>query len=74
MTYPRMKPTIDITAAVLPYACLQASQVVGSGKVSKNHSWKIGGILSKNRESGLVILGDSANYIHSLGKKTRFKL
>jgi len=41
-TNPRMKPTIDITAAVRPYVSRLASQAVGSGKVSMNHSWNTG--------------------------------
>ena len=40
--YPRINPTIDITAAVRPYVNLLANHAVGSGKVSINHSWKTG--------------------------------
>lgn len=40
-----MKPTIDMTAAVRPYASRLASQAVGSGKVSINQSWNTGGNL-----------------------------
>lgn len=40
--YPRMNPTIDITAAVRPYVNRLASHAVGSGNVSMNHSWKTG--------------------------------
>ena len=36
--YPRINPTIDITAAVRPYVNLLANHAVGSGKVSINHS------------------------------------
>lgn len=36
--YPRMKPTMDMTAAVRLYASLLASHAVGSGNVSMNHS------------------------------------
>jgi hypothetical protein len=36
---------MDITAAVLPYERRLASQVEGSGKVSRNHSWNTGGNL-----------------------------
>jgi hypothetical protein len=38
MPYPRINPTIDMTAAVRPYVNLLASHAVGSGKVSINHS------------------------------------
>ena len=38
MPYPRINPTIDITAAVRPYVNLLANHAVGSGKVSINHS------------------------------------
>ena len=37
-TYPSMKPTIDITAAVRPYIKRLESHADGSGKVSTNHS------------------------------------
>lgn len=37
-TYPRMNPTIDITAAVRPYVNRLESHADGSGKVSTNHS------------------------------------
>ena len=40
-----MKPTIDITAAVLLKESLLASHAEGSGNVSRNHSWKTGGNL-----------------------------
>lgn len=40
--YPKMKPTIDMTAAVRPYVRRLASQAVGSGNVSMNHSCKTG--------------------------------
>ena len=36
--YPRMNPTIDITAAVRPYIKRLESHADGSGKVSTNHS------------------------------------
>lgn len=42
MPYPRINPTIDMTAAVRPYVNLLANHAVGSGKVSINHSWKTG--------------------------------
>jgi hypothetical protein len=38
MPYPRINPTIDMTAAVRPYVNLLANHAVGSGKVSINHS------------------------------------
>lgn len=44
-TNPRMNPTIDITAAVRPYANRLVSHAVGSGKVSINQSWNTGGNL-----------------------------
>jgi hypothetical protein len=37
-TYPKIKPTMDITAAVLLYAIRLASHADGSGNVSMNHS------------------------------------
>lgn len=46
--YPRIKPTIDMTAAVRPYVIRLANHAVGSGKVSKNHSWNTGGNLDAN--------------------------
>lgn len=45
ITHPRMNPTIDMTAAVRPYVNRLASHAVGSGNVSINQSWKIGGNL-----------------------------
>lgn len=45
VTYPKMNPTIDITAAVRPYDSLLASQADGSGNVSINQSWNTGGKL-----------------------------
>jgi hypothetical protein len=33
-----MNPTIDMTAAVLPYVNRLVSQALGSGNVSMNHS------------------------------------
>jgi hypothetical protein len=41
-TYPRMKPTMHMTAIDRPYVNRLVSQAVGSGKVSINHSWKTG--------------------------------
>lgn len=37
-SYPKMKPTMDITAAVLLKESLLASHADGSGNVSRNHS------------------------------------
>jgi hypothetical protein len=44
-SYPKMKPIMDMTAALLVYTRRPASHVDGSGKVSKNHSWNTGGNL-----------------------------
>jgi len=40
--YPKIKPIIDMTAALLVYTRRLASHVDGSGNVSKNHSWNTG--------------------------------
>jgi hypothetical protein len=52
-----MNPTIDMTAAVRPYAKRLASHAVGSGKVSMNQSWKTGGNLYKIQFMQTVRLG-----------------
>ena len=41
-TYPKMNPTMDITAAERLYVNLLVSHALGSGNVSMNHSWKRG--------------------------------
>lgn len=46
-----MNPTIDITAAVRPYAKRLASHADGSGNISINHSWNTGGNLRRNQVS-----------------------
>ena len=38
---------MDMTAALLVYTRRPASQVDGSGKVSRNHSWNTGGNLAR---------------------------
>ena len=45
-SYPKIKPIMDMTAALLVYTRRPASHVDGSGKVSKNHSWNTGGNLA----------------------------
>lgn len=42
VSHPKMKPIMDMTAALLVYTRRLASQVDGSGKVSRNHSWNTG--------------------------------
>jgi len=46
LAHPKIYPTIDITAAVLPYANRLDNHAVGSGKVVRNHSWNTGGKLA----------------------------
>jgi hypothetical protein len=45
-----MYPTIEITAVVLEYVNRLANQAVGSGNVSKNHSWNFGGNLPDGQQ------------------------
>jgi hypothetical protein len=44
-SYPKIKPIMDMTAALLVYTRRLVSHVDGSGKVSINHSWNTGGNL-----------------------------
>jgi hypothetical protein len=45
-----MYPTIEMTAVVLEYVKRLVNHAVGSGNVSKNHSWNFGGYLSNDQQ------------------------